>query len=143
VCEVIDEIEHTMEFPEKLHKIELALAYINSAIMSPLQSETAIEGLLKALETDRDQDQRFKELLDRLEAFILDLEQEQIEDCVMKENINELAKYIKDPELNIKNRLVCTIPLIPVLLTYQGIIEYQNGINLLAAWNKLTNKFRY
>jgi hypothetical protein len=84
-----------------------------------------------------DPDTRFKALLDRLEAVIAKLDVEQIDDPTVKKNVEEAAEYIRDPELNIKNRLMCTIPLIPILLTYQGIIEYQSGLNLLAAWNKL------
>lgn len=142
VCGAVEEIGLAIEFPDKLDKIELALTYVSSAIETSLQSQMTIETILKALEEKGDQNQQFKELLDRLEDVIFELQQGQINDLALEKNVDKIAEYIEDPELNIKNRLVCTIPLIPILLTYQGIIEYQSGINLLASWNKLISNLR-
>ena len=165
VCGIVEEIELATEFPDKLNKIELAVTYVSSSVETALQLEdvrsnlkielhkatrfilkrldqnqmATVQIVLEALDEKGGHDQQFKELLDRLEAFIFELEQKYIEDPAMKNDIDEAYIYLKDPEMNIKNRLVVTIPLIPLLLTYQGIIELQSGLNLLAAWNKLAS----
>jgi len=167
-CKTVKEMQSTKEIPDKLDKMKLALSYIYPVVEVSLQVKDMhkdlqkeireatktvldhldknqrfiVEAVLNALDRKGDQDQQFKELLGRLEAVVDELESEQIDDTAMKKDIEKVAKYIKDPELNIKNRLVCTIPIIPILLTYQGIIEYQSGLNLLAAWNKLTSSLR-
>lgn len=110
------------------------------AVMQRLDQNqrTTIESVLNAL-VEGDQNQQFEELLNRLEAVVSELNQVSIDDAAMKSDLDTTTECLKDPELNIKNRLVCTIPRIPLLLTYQGIIEYQSGLNLLATWNKLTS----
>jgi hypothetical protein len=168
VCGIVKEIELEKEFPDKLDKIDLAFTYVSSAVENVLQldnirkdvkreihksTQLILNGLdqnqnvlvqlvLEALQKRGDHDQQFKELLEKLEAVIFELAERHIKDPVMKDYIDEAHNYLKDPEMNMKDRIVVTIPLIPLFLTYQGVIELQSGLNLLGAWSKLTNSLR-
>ncbi|MEC4991427.1 MAG: hypothetical protein SAJ37_22055 [Oscillatoria sp. PMC 1068.18] len=49
---------------------------------------------------------------------------------------------IKDPELDAKHRLTVTLPIVPLLVNYEGEVELGTGFNLQSAWETLVNKVR-
>ncbi|MGL5943401.1 MAG: hypothetical protein ACRC2S_24150 [Waterburya sp.] len=53
-----------------------------------------------------------------------------------------LAKVFSDPKLDTKHRLKVAIPIIPLILTYEGQIELGNGVNLKSVWQNLVAKFK-
>jgi hypothetical protein len=164
ICGVIEEIELATEFPDKLDKIELGITYVSSAVETVVQLEEirheihkvagqilkrlnqnqmhTVQTVLNALEKKEYHDRQFQELADKLDAVVSELKRKHIEDPAMKNDVDEAYSYLKDPEMNINDRIMVTIPLIPIFLTYQGVIELQSGRNLLGAWNKLKSSLR-
>ena len=53
-----------------------------------------------------------------------------------------IAEVIKDPELDVKQKLKVTLPIVPMLVEYEGEIELGSGFNIKTAWEKLVVKLR-
>lgn len=51
-------------------------------------------------------------------------------------------EIIKDPELDAKHKLKVTIPIIPMLLEYEGELELGSGFNIKSAWEQFIAKLR-
>jgi len=55
---------------------------------------------------------------------------------------DDVAEVISAPQLDVKHKLKFAIPIIPLLLEYEGEIELGSGMNLEGLWNQLVDKVR-
>jgi hypothetical protein len=69
--------------------------------------------------------------------------------AVVEERLPELpasqakvAEIVKDPKLDAKHKLKVTLPVVPLLVNYEGEFELGTGFNLKAAWERLIGKLR-
>ncbi len=53
-----------------------------------------------------------------------------------------IAEVIKDPELDVKQKLKVTLPIVPMLVEYEGEFELGSGFNIRSAWKRLVAKLR-
>lgn len=53
-----------------------------------------------------------------------------------------IAEIIKDPELNVKQKLKVTLPIVPMLVKYEGEFELGSGLNIKSAWEQLLAELR-
>ena len=53
-----------------------------------------------------------------------------------------IAEVIKDPELDVKQKLKVTLPIVPMLVEYEGEFELGSGFNIKTAWEQLVAKLR-
>ena len=58
------------------------------------------------------------------------------------ENIKTTASIINAEEISVNQKLKLSIPLIPLILNYEGEIGLDSTINLKRAWNWLKGKFQ-
>jgi len=49
---------------------------------------------------------------------------------------------INSPELKVENKIKVTIPIIPLLLTYEGSYNFETGMKLDGVWKKLKDLVR-
>jgi len=167
-CEAVKGIQTANEFPDKLDKMKLALAYIAPIIeiSIPLSEFTneiqkakrdiidhldqnqrnTVEAVLKTLD-DHDHAMQLhdlmKETLDASVNLLTEIKEKGAldQDPDMKKNVENVAKIVGKYNVDLKRKLEVTIPLIPVLLNYKWDIELEGGdINLRAAWDKLKRK---
>lgn len=97
------------------------------------QIET-ISAVLNAVENNRLPEAEMLNIVEGTQQMINKLEQRGI---TLPSNQQELAELIKAPEIDTKHRLKIFIPIIPILLSYEGELELGSGINLKAVWQKL------
>ena len=57
------------------------------------------------------------------------------------EELQEIIKLLKSPDLENKHRLTLTIPIIPMLLNYEAELEIGSGINIAQVWKSLSKRF--
>jgi hypothetical protein len=88
-------------------------------------------------------------LIDALEANLISEQEMQQMLVVLEERIPALppsqaavAEIIKDPELDAKHKLRVTLPIIPMLVEYEGELELGSGFNIKSAWEQLVAKLR-
>lgn len=88
-------------------------------------------------------------LIDALEANLISEQQMQQMLAALEERIPALslssvavAEIIKDPELDAKHKLKITLPIVPMLVEYEGELELGSGFNIKSAWEQLISKLR-
>ncbi len=105
------------------------------------------EDLLKQLsETQLVLTQKLQDALDAKQISGLQMQQML---AVLEERIPSLppsqaavAEIIKDPELDVKQKLKITLPIVPMLVEYEGELELGSGFNIKSVWEQLVAKLR-
>jgi hypothetical protein len=89
--------------------------------------------LLDALEANQVPEPQMQQMLAVLEQRIPALPTSQAE---------TVAEIIKDPGVDFKHRLKVALPIVPMLVEYEGEIELGSGFNIKSAWEQLVAKLR-
>jgi hypothetical protein len=89
--------------------------------------------LLDALEANQVPERQMQQMLAVLEQRIPALPTSQAE---------TVAEIIKDPGVDFKHRLKVALPIVPMLVEYEGEIELGSGFNIKSAWEQLVAKLR-
>ena len=98
----------------------------------------AVQAVLDRLETQSVSEEEILHLLDAAQQMMAELQQQ----AVVLPGQQELAEVIAAPTLDAKHKLKVTLPIIPLLLAYEGEIELRSGLNLDAAWKRLVTRIR-
>jgi hypothetical protein len=53
-----------------------------------------------------------------------------------------LSDVVDDPKLDVTHKLKVSIPIIPLILSYETEVELKSGLNLKAAWQRLKVRVR-
>jgi hypothetical protein len=117
-----------------LNRYEVAEQTMIVAIAEQLnQSQLLLtQKLLDAIETNQVSELEMQQMLTVLEAHIPALPPSQA----------AVADIIKDPELDARHRLKVTLPIVPLLVEYEGEFELGSGFNIKSAWEQLIAKLR-
>ena len=67
----------------------------------------------------------------------LNIRTTQIGDRQLAESARQVTELASAPGLDIKHKLKVTIPIVPVLLSYEGAFELGSRLNLEEAWRAL------
>ena len=97
-----------------------------------------ISSVLEALEADKVSEFETQQLLEGTQQMLAVLNQRNI----VLPGQQEVTEAIKAPELDAKHKLKVSLPIIPLILEYEGELEIGTGINLKAAWQNLLVRFR-
>ena len=65
-----------------------------------------------------------------------------ISDSNLNGKIEKMSDIVDSPKLDVSHKLKVTVPIIPLILSYEGELGLKSGINLESAWKKLLNKVR-
>ena len=65
-----------------------------------------------------------------------------ISDSNLNSKIEKISDVVDSPKLDVSHKLKVTVPIIPLILSYEGELGLKSGINLESAWKKLLNKVR-
>lgn len=57
-------------------------------------------------------------------------------------NIERISGAIDDPQMDVRHRLKITVPIIPVLLSYEGELELSSKMDLRAVWDQMVMKIK-
>ncbi|MBD2606334.1 hypothetical protein H6G81_17800 [Scytonema hofmannii FACHB-248] len=90
------------------------------------------ENLLQALENNMLSEPEMQQMLAVLEERLPSLPPSQA----------AIAEIIKDPEMDARHKLKVTLPIIPMLVEYEGELELGSGFNIKSAWQQLMTKLR-
>ena len=132
----------------QMQEVGIQLRQMDAKLNILLSGQVAIyEDLLKQL--DQNQLVLTQKLQDALDANQVSEPQMQQMLAVLEERIPLLppsqaaiTEVIKDPELDVKQKLKVTLPIVPMLVEYEGEFELGSGFNIKTAWEKLVAKLR-
>ena len=120
-----------------LARFDLAEQRIIAPILARLdeQQTTLIDAILEVLETTgvtADELDRHLVVIDTALAEVA-RRAAQIEDRQLVASTQQVAELASTPGLDAKHKLKVTIPIVPVLLSYEGEIELSSRLNLAGA----------
>ena len=100
---------------------------------------TTVQGVLNAIETERFPLSQLQDTLTALQQMLSEIQQHDIilGDPTITDALEQVAETVAAPQLDVKHRLMITLPIIPLILSYEGEIELNSGLNLEAAWQRL------
>jgi len=101
-----------------------------------------IGGLLDATKENRISKNLIEETMNAAREMITEMKSMQIKDSEVTKSLDYCDTVINSPELKIENKIKVTIPIIPLLLSYEGSYSFQTGAKLDEVWKKLHTLIR-
>jgi len=103
-----------------------------------------VQCILGEIETHRVPENELQETLNALQQALLEIRQTEIGlyDSQMMSEAKSLSEVVDDPKLDVTHKLKVSIPLIPLILSYETEVELKSGLNLKAAWQRLKARVR-
>ena len=98
-----------------------------------------VQRVLDAIADKSLSDHDMQEILDMMKNILSDIHQ--LKDTILVRYLEQLPDVIDDPKLDVSHKLKVTIPIIPLLLSYEGFIELKNGMNLYSLRKKILEIF--
>jgi hypothetical protein len=134
---LIDEIRSMFEDSER----RLMAQFI--ARMDNLEVHTLAEvrDVMTVIKTDRIPEQEIRDVVTDLRTqleHLLSSQKSLYEDISLAEQTKDAAELISEPGADVRHRLLVTVPIVPLLLTYEGEIEFNVRTNLEAIWKKMS-----
>ena len=79
-----------------------------------------------------------------LQQALLEIRQTEIGlyDSQMMTEAKSLSEVVDDPKLDVTHKLKVSIPIIPLILSYETEVGLKSGLNLKAAWLRLKARVR-
>jgi class 3 adenylate cyclase len=105
--------------------------------LDQVQAET-VQTMLEAVDKDQLNEAEMAEAISAVQQALVEVKQR---GAALAEHA-ELEETISAPHLDVKHKLKFSIPIVPLLLEYEGEVELGSGLNLESVWNRLVNKFR-
>jgi hypothetical protein len=135
---ILDDLSHLRQ--KLLDRYSASERVIIAAITERLAQPqlTTLQSILDVLEADRLSDAEMRDTLNAIHGTLTALQQQ----AGLLPGEQALAEVIKAPTLGIKHKLKVTIPIIPLLLGYEGELELGSEMNLEAAWRKLVARIQ-
>jgi len=97
-----------------------------------------VQAVLDALETKRLPEPDLQATLEAVQQMLAALQQRGIS----LPGQEHVAEAISAPTLDVKHKVKVTLPIIPLLLGYEGELELGSGVNLAAMWKRLVATVR-
>jgi hypothetical protein len=103
------------------------------------RTQLEIQNVLKAIESREGPDQEILGVLINLQEQLRLLVDSQAlcEDTSLAQEANVIVETISTPGLDARHRLKLTVPIIPLILAYEGEVEFNIRASLEAIWKKL------
>ncbi|MBX3001243.1 MAG: hypothetical protein KF893_22170 [Caldilineaceae bacterium] len=101
------------------------------------QEASTLDAILEAIETNAVAADELDRQLVTLQSLLLSVQEAQIADPVLFAATAQINEMVSAPGLDFKHKLKVGIPLIPLLLHYEGEMELSGGFNLEEIWRSL------
>jgi septal ring factor EnvC (AmiA/AmiB activator) len=119
---------------------------IISAIVQRLdQNQLAtVQSIVDEIETHSVPENELQETLNTIQQALSEIKQNEVGyyDSQLVSEAKSLSDVVEDPKLDVTHKLKVSIPLIPLILTYETEVELKSGLNLKAAWQRLKVRVR-
>jgi len=105
---------------------------------------STVLAIQEVIEADRISEDELQTILATVQQTLSEIQryQEESRNSEMAGNIQRISEVINEPKLNVRQRLKITLPIIPLLMKYEGEFELSEAINLENAWKLLVVKAR-
>ncbi len=119
---------------------------IISAIVQRLdQNQLAtVQSILDEIEAHSVPENELQETLSAIQQALLEIRQTEmgLYDSQLVSEAKNLSDVVDDPKLDVNHKLKVSVPIIPLILSYETEVELKSGLNLKAAWQRLKARVR-
>jgi len=119
---------------------------IISAIVQRLdQNQLAtVQSIVDEIETHSVPQNELQETLNAIQQALLEIRQTErgLYDSQLTSEAKDLSEMVDDPKLDVTHKLKVSVPIIPLILSYETEVELKSGLNLKAAWQRLKARVR-
>jgi len=103
-----------------------------------------VQSILDGMEGNRIPESELQETLNAVQQSLSEIKQNEAEyyDSQLVRDIESLSDVVDDPRLDVSHKLKVSLPIIPLILSYEGEVGLKSGLNLKAALQGLTARLR-
>ncbi|NQE52365.1 hypothetical protein C5S29_02130 [ANME-1 cluster archaeon GoMg3.2] len=107
-----------------------------------LNQLATVQSILDEIEIHRVPENELQETLNTIQQALLEIRQTGLNDSQLMTEAKDLSEMVDDPKLDVNHKLKISVPIIPLILTYETEVELKSGLNLKAAWQRLKARVR-
>jgi hypothetical protein len=102
-----------------------------------------VQSILDVIENHRVPENELQETLNAVQQALLEIKQKGGEyDSQLVSEAKKLSEVVDDPKLEVNHKLKVSVPIIPLILSYETEVELKSGLPLKAAWEGLKARVR-
>ena len=120
-------------------------AIISTIVQRLDQSQlVTVQSILAGIETHSLLENELQETLNAVQQSLSEIKKNKTgmyDSQVVSESKN-LSEIVDDPKLDVSHKLKVSVPIIPLILSYEGEVGLRSGLNLKAAWEGLNSRVR-
>jgi hypothetical protein len=122
-----------------LARFDLNEQAIITAIVQRLdQNQLAtVLSIQDVIETHSVPENELQETLNALQQALLEIRQTERYDPQLMSEAEKLSEVVDDSKLDVHHKLKVSVPIIPLILSYEIEVGLKSGLNLKAAWQRL------
>ncbi|MBM3175607.1 MAG: hypothetical protein FJZ93_07785 [Chloroflexi bacterium] len=124
-----------------LDRFDVAEQTILGAVIERFDQSQLVttQALIEAVEAGRIPETELQETLTAVRQVLVEIRQQEIapSDATLASGVQHLSEVCDEPRLDVKHKLKITLPLIPLLLGYEGELELGSKMNLAVVWKRL------
>ncbi|KAF5437925.1 hypothetical protein C5S35_01575 [Candidatus Methanophagaceae archaeon] len=83
-----------------------------------------------------------QETLNAIQQALLEIRRTGLNDLQLVSEAKNLFEVVDDPKLDVTHKLKVSVPIIPLILSYETEVGLKSGLNLKAAWLRLKARVR-
>jgi len=129
-----------------LARFDASEQVIITAIVQRLdQNQLAtVQSIVDKIETHRVPENELQETLSTIQQALLVIRQTEIGlyDSQLVSEAKSLSEVVDDPKFDVTHKLKVSIPIIPLILSYETEVELKSELNLKTAWQRLKARVR-
>ena len=117
-------------------------AIIGTVVKELNQSQlAAVKTVLDAVEANRVSESESRETLSAVQQTLSEIQEkaDKIDPKVVSEAAS-ISKVLEDPKLSVTQKLKYSVPIIPLILSFEGEVELKSEMNLKSAWKALKSR---
>ncbi|MGB3458438.1 MAG: hypothetical protein WBB08_03915 [Halobacteriota archaeon] len=101
-----------------------------------------VQSILDEIETHRVPENELQETLSAFQQALLEIRQTGLNDLQLMTEAKNMSEVVEDSKLDLNHKLKVSVPIIPLILSYETEVELKSGLNLKAAWQRLKARVR-
>jgi septal ring factor EnvC (AmiA/AmiB activator) len=101
-----------------------------------------VQSIVDEIETYSVPENELQETLNALQQALLEIRQAGLNDLQLVSEAKSLSEVVDDPKLDVSHKLKVSIPIIPLILSYEIEIGLKSGLNLKTVWQRLKARVR-
>ena len=129
-----------------LARFDLSEQVIISTIVQRLdQNQLAtVQSILDVIGANRAPESELQETLDAVQQALSEIKEKEtiLHDPLLAREVENISAVVDDPKLDVNHKLKISVPIIPLILSYETEVELKSELNLKAAWQRLKARVR-